>query len=449
MLRAEARLSPLLLLLLGPACSSPVKPDAAGTVGTDDTAGPVDTSGHVDTADDTGTTDAPLPCTDVEATESTYVAQGSTVSGTLAGCAGIFHATAGAVNSTLSASLSSWNGMTPLRVTVTDVAGHVLAPETEMRAGESVSFQLWQSGEAFVRLDPETDASGDYTLQVSCADGCDREYTRYPIVLMHGMGGSATFDGVDYFFDVRDDLEARGYLVRNPAVEPFAGSDARALQWQTALHEMIDAGLGRRFNLVAHSQGGIDARYLITTLGEADHVASLVTIGTPHHGTAVADVLSGTVTSGVVSADIVDLGAAAFENLYGIGVSDPSLTADMAYLTTANMEAFNAAVPDAPGVYYASWAGHSCGSLEWSCQDDEGGERIDPLLEPLYIILWASGEDSDGMVPVASAQWGDYRGEVPADHLDEIGQFQDTDNAAFDHLAFYRDEVRRLAAMGL
>ena len=111
-------------------------------------------------------------------------------------------------------------------------------------------------------------------------------------------------------------------------------------------------------------------------------------------------------------------------------------------------EAVVISVPDSPDVYYASWAGHTCGTLEWGCQDGEGGERVDSLLEPLYIIMWLQDIESDGMVPLDSAQWGDYRGEIPADHLDEIGQFQDTDNAAFDHVAFYHDEVRRLAAMG-
>ena len=45
----------------------------------------------------------------------------------------------------------------------------------------------------------------------------------------------------------------------------------------------------RKVNIIAHSMGGLDARYAIAKLGLADRVASLVTIGTPHLGTPLAN----------------------------------------------------------------------------------------------------------------------------------------------------------------
>lgn len=35
--------------------------------------------------------------------------------------------------------------------------------------------------------------------------------------------------------------------------------------------------------------GGLDARYLVAALGGAKHVASITTVGTPHHGSHIAD----------------------------------------------------------------------------------------------------------------------------------------------------------------
>ena len=112
------------------------------------------------------------------------------------------------------------------------------------------------------------------------------------------------------------------------------------------------------------------------------------------------------------------------------------------------MAQFDADTPDPPGVYYASWAGHSCGILEPVCIAREHGEVVTPLLGATYTLLELTDGANDGMVPVSSAKWGDFRGELPADHLDEVGQIAQTNNPSFDHLAFYLSEARRLAAMG-
>ena len=43
-----------------------------------------------------------------------------------------------------------------------------------------------------------------------------------------------------------------------------------------------------RVDIVAHSLGGVVARYYIERLGGAKHVGRVVTIGSPHHGTVIA-----------------------------------------------------------------------------------------------------------------------------------------------------------------
>ncbi|MDA8353747.1 MAG: alpha/beta fold hydrolase [Firmicutes bacterium] len=61
--------------------------------------------------------------------------------------------------------------------------------------------------------------------------------------------------------------------------------------WNDQVHEKVqilqkEHGLSQRFNIIAHSQGGLVARKYIY-----DHphtVAGLVTLGTPHHGSPLA-----------------------------------------------------------------------------------------------------------------------------------------------------------------
>ena len=45
----------------------------------------------------------------------------------------------------------------------------------------------------------------------------------------------------------------------------------------------------RKLNLIAQSMGGLDARFAISRLGMADRIATLVTVSTPHRGSAIAD----------------------------------------------------------------------------------------------------------------------------------------------------------------
>jgi triacylglycerol lipase len=55
------------------------------------------------------------------------------------------------------------------------------------------------------------------------------------------------------------------------------------------------------------------------------------------------------------------------------------------------------------------------------------------------------------MATVESAMWGTFRGCIPADHLDEVGQIRhDAPDAVtgFDHVQFYRDLAHDLAQRG-
>ena len=44
-----------------------------------------------------------------------------------------------------------------------------------------------------------------------------------------------------------------------------------------------------KVNIIAHSKGGLDARYMISCLGMGAQVASLTTVSTPHRGSQVID----------------------------------------------------------------------------------------------------------------------------------------------------------------
>jgi len=245
-----------------------------------------------------------------------------------------------------------------------------------------------------------------------------RRTPRYPVVLAHGLMG---FDEIrigrarhDYFRGVSARLEREGYTVHRCRVAKTASIADRAAE----LASFVRAIPAKRVNVVAHSMGGLDARYALSRLGLAGKVASLVTVGTPHLGTPLADVGAG-----------LGRGARVWSALGRLGVD----VAAFHDLTTARMAEFNRAVPDARGVMYASVIGAPPRRRE-----------VMPILLPTWVWLDGEGGANDGMVPAASQRWGDVFWEIGADHFAQIGW-----SRRFDAAEFYVELVRELRGRGM
>jgi triacylglycerol lipase len=237
---------------------------------------------------------------------------------------------------------------------------------------------------------------------------------RYPIVLAHGFLG---FDELAlganrhaYFRGVAAQLESMGVKVYSPRV-PMAASIATRAE---RLAELIRALPDERVNIVAHSMGGLDARYAISRLGLADRVASLTTIATPHLGTPLAD-----------------MGKALLGRLVRMAGRFIDLRA-FTDLTTAQMEKFNREISNAPGVSYGSVVARS------------GRLRTNPLLWAPHLYLSSRAGPNDGIVPSASQPWGEVVLQVEADHWAQIGW-----SRGFDAGDLYQQLLRDLRSRGV
>lgn len=282
----------------------------------------------------------------------------------------------------------------------------------------------------------------------------------YPIVLVHGFAGFRAVGPLDYFYHVGSDLRARGEDVTVPELTPFAAPPQRAAQLATVVDGVLRRTGRGRVILVAHSQGGLDSRYLISTMHYGDRVAALVTVATPHRGTAVADAFNG-LLPGATDA-LLNVVANGIGAIYNGAPSGGDLRRALSAMTTPAMVTFNAQNPDDPRVRYWSYAGRSNGrDGVRQCADgvvaDDPVQRDGPTLFLTGTAALIEQRDpvmhvNDGMVEVASARWGRFMGCVPADHFDEVGQIAHVGAVAdsgFDHILFYRDVVRRLRAEGL
>ncbi len=212
---------------------------------------------------------------------------------------------------------------------------------------------------------------------------------RSPIVLVHGLCG---FDRLsvgkwkiaEYFPGISDLLGRFGNVVLTPKLSPTRAISERAEQLKDYLAEKMPK---EPVHLIAHSMGGLDARYMISKLGMDEKVLSLTTLGTPHRGTAFAD-------WGVKHLTRMFRPLLEF---FGIP------TAAFYDLTTASCERFNREVLDSPLVKYYSVAG------------EYHGKGYDWMLS--YKIVEEHEGPNDGVVSVQSASYGENIDLFPGDHL--------------------------------
>jgi triacylglycerol esterase/lipase EstA (alpha/beta hydrolase family) len=110
-----------------------------------------------------------------------------------------------------------------------------------------------------------------------------RDSDRVPVLLVHGYGCNS-----GYWAHLVPLLDRERISHASIDLEPVAGSiDGYAPLIEARVRELCAATGAARIAIVAHSMGGLAARAWVRAYGSA-RVARLVTLGTPHHGTALA-----------------------------------------------------------------------------------------------------------------------------------------------------------------
>jgi len=335
-----------------------------------------------------------------------------------------------------------------------------------MRVLSAVTILFAACATQAVASDPDADLTGGGKEDSAEPTG---EAVRYPIVLVHGFNASPAHGG--FGPEVVKALCADGHSVFAPALPPFASVADRAGALAAEIDRALAGGTDAcghtpavapaKVNLIAHSMGGLDSRFVVASLGYGDRVATVTTLSTPHRGSAIADQILGLV------ANVDDQALDAFASWLGRTLDTPStvspdLRAAFEALAEANAPAFNSDNPDDPRVHYESWAGLSNVAGVANPQDVAACEGklkgfsapgfrhvMHVELKPIAFAV-AHGVDlipNDGLVEVASAKWGTFRGCVPADHIDEVGAAP-TSITPFAYVKFVRNRAFELAARG-
>lgn len=228
---------------------------------------------------------------------------------------------------------------------------------------------------------------------------------RYPIVLLHGLGGLQLF-GHGVLGGIARALRRQGLAATALNAEPYHSIEQRAKTWERGCLAVLAAEKAEGLHIIAHSMAGLDARFLIQMRQGFRYVRSVTTISTPHRGTAVADFL----LANPWLLHSAHMGMQAIGRLFYPTKPDPQ--AALRDLSRSQLAAWNATVPNHPDVGYFSVSAKAGFRFK---------HPVSPFLSWTAAILFAEEGDNDGLVSTQSAVWGTHLTEVVADHFQLSG----------------------------
>lgn len=249
-----------------------------------------------------------------------------------------------------------------------------------------------------------------------------------PIILAHGFLGFRRFLLWKHFDGVAKALRHAGYTVLQPLVHPTDSIQNRASQLDRAIRAAY--GPDEPVHIIGHSMGGLDARCMASPkgLGQGHRVLTITTIGSPHHGSPVADWIPELLIP-VFCGGAYILSNMPFDrdSRRLVGRIGEKRFNGLRQLRPGYIEnEFNPNTPDHPAVYYQSYAG---------CLDEK---RVGFPRTFSWRRMKGIAGDNDGMVPVNSAKWGVFRGEISTDHGALVGlRILPFIKPHHDHISFF------------
>lgn len=263
--------------------------------------------------------------------------------------------------------------------------------------------------------------------------------TRYPLLMVHGVF-FRDWKNFNYWGRIPGALTGNGATIHYGSHQSSAPVEQCGGELSQCIQKLVEETGCEKVNIIAHSKGGLDARYAISCLGMGGNVASLTTICTPHLGCNYVRKLLEVVPEKALGA----IGRK-YESLYTfLGDDNPDFFGGLANLTDKECAKLNEQMPDDPRVLYQS-VGARMGSA---------ASAMFPMNVGYRLIKLHGGGDNDGLTSTKSMVWGNFlgvvgpRGRQGISHADMIDLTR-KNIEGFDVCEFYVDLVGKLKANGL
>ena len=263
----------------------------------------------------------------------------------------------------------------------------------------------------------------------------------YPVLLVHGMGFRDD-KRVGYWGRIPKELKSLGCQVFYGNQDSNADIETNGKFLAQRIDEISRETGAEKVNIIAHSKGGLDSRYAISTLGTGDKVASLTTLSTPHHGSKTVDLLM------KFPDPLVRFVGFCTDCCFRLfGDKNPKSYKVFHAFTTDAAAKFNAQTPDHDGVLYQSYAfvmKHPFSDIL--------------MCLPNLVVRIIEGEN-DGLLSPASVKWGEFKGVYSGagrrgiSHCDQIDLrrrplSKTPGNGISDIVDIYKEIVTDLAGKG-
>ena len=300
--------------------------------------------------------------------------------------------------------------------------------------------------------------------QVTAKASSQYAKTKYPIVFSHGMAGFIRVGtdqfGLDYWYQILPDLARNGANVWATRVSPFNSSEIRGEQLLEQVKEIAAITGADKVNLIGHSHGGPTIRYVAGS--EPTLVASLTTVGAPHKGSPVADLILKAEGTAIEAPLVSTINLVSKAITWAQGLDPNSYPHDSlaggSSLTASGSAKFNQRYP-------IGMPTTACGEGEykWKYGNKEiynysftGVGTVTNLLDldsalKVTSLLIDGGKENDGLVARCSAKFGKtIRDNYNWNHLDEVNQVLGLKSIfAPDPVDVYRQHANRLKLQGL
>lgn len=113
---------------------------------------------------------------------------------------------------------------------------------------------------------------------------------KYPIILVHGIM-IKDFKFIKAFGRIEKILKDNNYACYTADTDGFGTIENNALQLKKFIEQVLIKEKVDKVNIIAHSKGGLDTKYMISKLDMKDKVASFTSLCTPFKGSPIASLL--------------------------------------------------------------------------------------------------------------------------------------------------------------
>jgi triacylglycerol lipase len=215
-------------------------------------------------------------------------------------------------------------------------------------------------------------------------------------MLVHGAGfRDKTMGFINYWGRIPAYLSKNGIKIYYGNTDAWGSIEVNASILKKQIEKIIAKENVEKVTIIAHSRGGLEARYMINKLGMDNAVASLTTISTPHHGVMLMNIAC------LMPDKLYKLISFLVNTWFKmVGDKQPDFFKSSRQLSKLYSRDFNKNNPNAENIYYQSYAAQ----MKYPFSD------ITFLF--LNILIKITDGENDGLCPVESAKWGDFKGVV-------------------------------------